>query len=259
MTHNETKNLVFQAWGKLIRAYLVSFAASLAAGYVLIEWIALNPQKIFDLTTKRLVAAGAIFEKGLAFGIDPAMLLFVWNSAGALATISFIYTASLIHPGRTHHFPKRVRKALVGKTPMKALRFLPGCLQIQQEPVRRVYVWLMVPLLGMILLGVECGFIVSSATHLFDSYLMGIMSLAPHGVVEIPAFALAGAVTFSGHLLVKQSAGRIGERAVFDAIKIHREAIPVRLIALFVMLCLLVAGIIEAHTTGKVLAAVFGG
>ncbi|MEZ4577430.1 MAG: hypothetical protein R2861_04265 [Desulfobacterales bacterium] len=81
MTHNETKNLVFQAWGKLIRAYLVSFAASLAAGYVLIEWIALNPQKIFDLTTKRLVAAGAIFEKGLAFGIDPALLLFVWNSA----------------------------------------------------------------------------------------------------------------------------------------------------------------------------------
>ena len=85
------------------------------------------------------------------------------------------------------------------------------------------------------------------------------MSLAPHGVVEIPAFALAGAVTFSGHLLVKQSAGHIGESAVFDAIGTHRKALPVRPIALFVVLCLLVAGIIEAHITGKVLVAVFGG
>ena len=74
MTHNETKRLVLQAWGKLIRAYLFSFAASLATGYILIEWASINPEKIFDITTRRLSAAGAIFEKSLAFGIDPAIL-----------------------------------------------------------------------------------------------------------------------------------------------------------------------------------------
>lgn len=250
--------LIFQAWVKLLRAYLISFAASLSAGYILIEWIALNPQKIFDITTKRLHAAGTIFEKSLGLGIDPAILLFFWNSAGALATVSFIYSASLINPAQVHQFPKPVRKALVGTVPMKALRFLPGCRAIRKEAVRRAYVWLMVPLLGMILLGAECGFMVSSATHLFDSYLMGIMSLVPHGVVEIPAFSLAGAVTLSGHLKVKQAAGTLGENAVFDALAAHREKIPIRGLSLFVMLCLLIAGFVEAHITGTVLAVMFG-
>lgn len=259
MIAKETQTLMFQAWIRLIRAYVVSFVISLAAGYILIEWISLDPQKVFEITTKRLAAAGALFEKGMALGIDPALLLFVWNSLGALATISFIYTASLINPGHITQFPRRLRKALVGTARMKALRFLPGCSKIAAEPVRRVYVWLMVPLLGIILLGVECGFIVASATHLFGSYRMGIMSLVPHGIIEIPAFSLAGAVTLSGHLLVKRSAnaGDIDLKSIFQSIAAHRQAMPIRTVALFVILCLLVAGLIEAHVTGKVMAFMF--
>lgn len=255
----EYKALISQAWIRLIRAYLVSFIISLAAGYILIEWISLDPQKVFEITTKRLAAAGALFEKGMALGIDPAILLFVWNSLGALATISFIYTASLINPEHITQFPQRLRKALVGTARMKVLRFLPGCSKIAAEPIRRVCVWLMVPLLGIILLGVECGFIVASATHLFGSYRMGIMSLAPHGIIEIPAFCLAGAVTFSGHLLVKRSAGagNTDVKSMFQNIAAHRQAMPVRTIALFIVLCLLVAGLIEAHVTGKVMAFMF--
>ena len=254
MISEKYRALMLLAWLKLIRAYLVSFAASLAAGYVLIEWLHLDPQKLFEITTKRMAAAGAVFEKGITLGIDPAILLFVWNSLGAIVTISFIYSASLINPKNIDQFPRRLRKTLVGKSRMKLLRFLPGCSQIEAEPVRRLYVWLMVPLLGIILLGAECGFIVSTATHLFGSYFTGIMSLLPHGIIEIPAISLAGAVTFSGHLLVKKSAGGNPANEVFDEIGAFRNAIPIRTIALFVFLCLLIAGFIEGHITPKVMA-----
>jgi uncharacterized membrane protein SpoIIM required for sporulation len=257
MTHTKYSALFFHAWVKLIRAYLVSFAASLAAGYFLIEWVHLDPQKLFEITTRRLAVAGSVFEKGMKFGIDPGILLFVWNSLGALATISFIYTASLINPRNINRFPRVLRKSLVGTSRMKALRFLPGCSRIEEEAVRRLYVWLMVPLLGIILLGAECGFIVSSATHLFGSYLIGIMSLVPHGVIEIPAFSLAGAVTFSAHLLVKETAGNNSTDDVFNDVQIFRNTLPIRTIALFVILCLLIAGYIEAHVTGDVVDFLF--
>jgi uncharacterized membrane protein SpoIIM required for sporulation len=253
MIPHENRALLIQAWIKLIRAYLVSFAASLIAGYILVEWLRLDPQKLFEISTKRLAVAGSVFEKGMAFGIDTGILLFVWNSLGALATISFIYTASLINPQNISKFPRKLRKSLVGTSRMKALRFLPGCSKIDQEPIRRLYVWLMVPMLGIILLGAECGFIVSTATHLFGSYLNGIMLLLPHGIIEIPAISLAGAVTFSGHLLVKAAAGNnAAADDVFTDVQNYRNALPIRTIALFVILCLLIAGFIEAHLTGKV-------
>jgi len=238
---------------RLIRAYLISFAASMLAGYILVEWFQLEPKKLFEISTQRLAAAGSLFQKGIAFGIDPGILLFIWNSLGALATISFIYTSSLLNPQNITRFPQGLRKSLVGTSRMKALRFLPGCSTIEEEPLRRLYVWLMVPLLGIILLGAECGFIVSTATHLFGSYLNGIMSLVPHGIIEIPAFSLAGAVTFSGHLLVKGRAGQYPADVVFDDVQIYRKTLPVRTIALLVILCLLIAGFVEAHITGKVM------
>ena len=252
MINKKNKALMFQAWMKLIRAYLISFAASLTAGYILIEWFYLDPQKLFEITTKRLAVAGSVFEKGMAIGIDTGILLFVWNSMSALVTISFIYTASLINPHNIAKFPRGLRKSLVGKSRMKVLRFLPGCAKIEQEPVRRLYVWLMVPLLGIILLGAECGFIVSIATHLFGSALIGIMTLAPHGIIEIPAISLAGAVTFSGHLVVKDAAGIHPVNDVFDHIQTYRNKLPIRSIALSVILCLLIAGFIEAHVTHMV-------
>jgi len=258
MTHLKNREFLFQAWRKLIRAYLISFAASLAVGYVLIVWFSLEPQKLLELSVSRLTVAGAVFQKALGLGLDMGLVLFVWNFLGALATLSFIYTASWIDPRNITRLPRSLRKALAGKGRMKMLQFLPGCRNIEAEPVRRVYVWLMVPLLGILLLGAECGLIVSAAARMSGSFLMGIMSLVPHGIIEIPAITLAGAVTFSGHLLVKEAAGQhrpenhLAEH-VFDSIETLRKNLPIRTIVLAVMLGLLVAGLIEAHITGKIM------
>ncbi len=89
---------------------------------------------------------------------------------------------------------------------MKALCYLPGCLRIEEESIRRLYVWLSIPLLGIILLGAECGFIVSTAAYITGSYFIGFVAFLPHGIIEIPAITLAGAVAFSAHILMKEDA-----------------------------------------------------
>jgi uncharacterized membrane protein SpoIIM required for sporulation len=175
--------------------------------------------------------------------------LFLWNCAGALATISFIYSAALFNPLKAAQQPRALRKVFCNQTPMKLLCFLPGCLKIKTESLRRLYVWLMIPLIGMILLGAETGLSASTAKLIFGSFQAGILSLAPHGIIEIPAFALAGAVAYSAHLLIKPQApaGRI-DRA-FAELEAHRNALPIQRIVLFVIGGLLIAAMVEAHLT----------
>jgi len=258
MIHSNTKKFFYTAWIKLINAYLISFIISLAAGFCLIYWFQIAPETLLKLSTQRLAAAGAVLEKGKQLGIDSGLVLFVWNISGALATLSFIYTASLINPRNVDRFPRWIRKSLCGQKPMRALCYLPGCSKMKDEPLRRLYVWLMVPLLGMVLLGTECGLIVAAVTRMSGSLLIGIVSLLPHGIIEIPAFALAGAVPFSAHMLVKTIAGDTSTDSVFDHLQAHRSQIPVRIIMWVVVLCLCISGLIEGHVTPLLLERLKG-
>ncbi len=254
----EDNALLFQAWKRLIISWGAVFAVSLAIGFALIFWFRISPEKLLNFSTQRLAVAGAVLEKGLRLGIDSSLILFFWNSSGALATISFIYTASLINPRNIDRFPRLLRKSLCGQTPMKALCYLPGCSKMNGEPLRRLYVWLMVPLLGMILLGAECGLIVAAVTRISGSFIVGVVSLLPHGIIEIPAFALAGAVPFSAHLLVKKTAGGITAETVFDQIQAYRGRLSVRNIVWVVVLCLCISGWIEGHITPRLLVCLKG-
>lgn len=253
MMDGEDKKYVSLAWIKLIRAYLVCFFISLGLGFALIYGLQVLPEKLIAISTQRLAAAGAVLEKGMRLGIDAGLLLFAWNISGALATLSFLYTASLIDPRRVDRFPRLLRKALCGRKPMRALCYLPGCARMNGEPLRRLFVWLMVPLLGMVLLGVECGLIVAAVITLSGSAAAGFFSLLPHGIIEIPAFALAGAVPFSGHLLVKQTPADMAQETVFDRVRSWRKRLPIGAILFVVVLCLLLAGLIEAHVTPVIL------
>lgn len=235
-----------------MRAFAISFAISLVAGLILINLLSVDPEKIFAISTKRISIASSFLDKGLSLGIDRGILIFVWNSLSSLAIISFIYTGSLLNPHQIKRFPNLVRKLLCGEKRMKVLCYLPGCLRIEEEPLRRLYVWLMIPLIGIILLGVECGFIVSTSAYMTGSYLIGFVALLPHGIIEIPAITLAGAVAFSAHLLIKEDAHIESASVVFENLRIYRRGVAVRIIALSVISCLLLAGLIEAHITERI-------
>jgi hypothetical protein len=243
------RSLFFCAWKKLILAYIMSFIISLVVGTLLVKFVHIRPEKLFELSSKRLSYAFPVFDLGAQHGIDMGVLLFVWNALGALITLSFIYAAALFNPDRIGSPPQALRTIFCGTSRMKLLCYLPGCAKIEAEPLRRLYVWLMVPLLGIMLLGIESGLQVSTATYLFGSFFSTIVSLLPHGVIEIPTLALAGAVPYSGNLLVNEQARSNGSRTVFQEIEKHKTRLPIMKIAVLVITGLLLAGLIEAHVT----------
>ena len=240
---------LIKSWKKLIAAYLLSALVGLAAGMVLVEGVGFHPERLFAMSTRRLAVALPVFEHGARLGVDLGLLLFIWNSLGAIITILFIKAAGLFDPRRLDAPPHWIRPIFIGRSRMKLLCLLPGCGRIEAEPLRRLYVWLMVPLLGLILLGLESGLQVCAASFFGNGFFSALMAFLPHGVIEIPAFALAGAIPFSAHLLVAAMAGDSSVPSVFDAVYSHRCQLPMKGVALAVVVALFVAGLIEAHLT----------
>ena len=136
---------------------------------------------------------------------------------------------------------------------MKILCYLPGCSKIEEEPLRRLFVWLMIPYLGMILLGLESGLTVSTSTYIFGSYFIGFISFLPHGLLEIPTITFAGAITYSAHLLIKEKVRKNTTDQIFEDIEVYKNEVPLKKIILIIIFCLLIAGLIEGHITQKIL------
>lgn len=245
--------LFYSAWRRLIGTYLLSFGLSFLGGIFFVEIFRVAPETLFIISTKRLSYAVSVFDAGAKLGIDNGIVLFAWNVVGALATISMLYAAPLFNPNNLSLFPQLIRRALCGTRKMKLLCFLPGCSVIEKEAHRRLYVWLMVPWLGMILLGVESGLAVSTSAHLFGSYFMGFVSLIPHGIVEIPTISFAGAVTFAAHLLVREKVGGDREGEVFAEVENYKRSVPLQKCVPVVLLFLLIAGLVEGHVSQGIL------
>jgi hypothetical protein len=248
------KSRIFIAWRRLLCAYIISFVFSFISGIVLIHLFSFTPEALFEISTKRISYTMPFFDLGYQIGIDSSLLLFIWNSLSALITISFLYTAALFNPNNINLSPQGLRKIFCGTRRMKLLCLLPGCLKIKEEAIRRLYIWLMIPLLGIILLGIESGLSVSTSATIFGSYTTGIISLLPHGLIEIPAITLAGAITFSAHLLVKENVYEDMSDKIFTKLETFKKALPIPKIGFAVIFFLLIAGLIEAHFTQKIIA-----
>lgn len=258
MFTKENKAHFYRAWARLIFAYLSAFFLSFIVGVFLTQIMGVAPETLFAFSTKRVSFAFPVFQAGTELGVDLGIVLFFWNSLASLVTISFLYTAPLFNPRNIGLFPKTLRKALCGRKRMKLLCFLPGCMKIEEESLRRLYVWLMVPWLGMVLLGIESGLTVSTSIYAFGSYGIGFVSLIPHGIVEIPTIAFAGAVTFAVHLQIKKKVVEQNSGEIFEFVDTFKNEVPLKKIILLVLFFLFFAGLIEGHVTPKMLDILVG-
>jgi hypothetical protein len=244
---------LYTAWKQLIVAYLLSALVSFAIGMLLVKWGHVQPERLLEASTKRLSYLHPVVDHGTRLGVDMGVLLFVWNAFGALVTISFIHSAALFNPEHLESPPRWLRNIFCGRRRMQLLCYLPGCAKIEAEPLRRLYVWVMVPLLGIILLGVESGLMVSTTTCMSGSFLSAVITLLPHGLIELPAFTMAGAVAYSVHLCTAGSLRANQTDTVFRRIDSHRRSLAIKRIAVGVVGALLVAGLIEAHVTPRLM------
>lgn len=241
--------LFYTAWKKLIAAYLVTTMAGFGVGTLLVESGLVRPEILFGASTQRIASVVPLFEAGARAGIDLGVLLFVWNLLAALAALSFVYTAGLFNPDQMQTPPRRIRAIFCGTRKMKLLCYLPGCPAIGEESLRRVFVWTLIPLLGLLLLGIESGLQIAVITMRSGSFLAAVAAFLPHGVVEIPAFALAGAVSYAGHLMIQKSVLSDPPAMVFEQLDTYRRKFPASRIIVAAVAGLLLSGAIEAHIT----------
>lgn len=173
-------------------------------------------------------------------------------------TVSFLLLAPLFDPNRREESPRWLRNVLCGRNRMKLLCYLPGCRRFEEESLRRLYVWLMIPLLGMILLGLESGLLMATATVGSGSFLRSILNFLPHGVVEIPAFCLAGALAYSAHLVMKCYGAEADRGKIFSHVRLHISQIPILSVSLLVVFLLFLAAMIEGHLTAEIVNMLLG-
>lgn len=252
------ESLLFRAWIKLLTAYILAFGISLLIGSLLVNIVNVEPDVIIDISTKRISYANPVLELGSRTGIDLGVMLFIWNSLACLATLSFIYTASWFNPSHVENFPRIVRRFFCSKTKMKLLCHLPGCSKIDSEPLRRLYLWLLVPYFGIVLLATENGLAISTAESILGSLSIGIISLLPHGIIEIPAICLAGAVAYAAHLKIRETGLKNHVADTFQTIESYRRILPMRKIVAVVIAAIFIAGVIEAHVTLKIIEKLTG-
>lgn len=246
-------SLFYKAWGHLLRGYLFSLCISFVFGLMLLYVFHLEPGAIFQASSTRISYVVPVFDAGVGLGLDLGFIIFLWNSGGALVTMLFFFAYKLFDPERLAQPPRLLRTILCGKQPMRLLCYLPGCRAVEKEHLRRLYVWLMIPFLGIILLGFESGMMLAVGKELQGSYLASFISFLPHGIIEIPAIALAGAVTFSGHLLVKEQVYSVTSAQLFNKLAAYEKRLPAKKLAVAVVAALFAAGMIEAHVTTAIL------
>ncbi len=237
---------------RLITVYLVFVLSGFAAGFVVINFFGVPPAAVFKTSSTRISQVAPIFQAGVDYGIAQWLLIFAWNSLAGLVSIALFYLFPLFDPGRAGQPPRFLRKIIIGQKTMKMLCYLPGCRRIDQEHLRRLYVWLMVPLLGMTLLGLETGMMLAASREHFNNYLTAVMAFLPHGIVEIPAIAAAGAVPVSGHFLMSKNIAGGGQ--IFPLLEAHKAELPIRQITLAVILGLCLAAFIEARITPSIIS-----
>ncbi len=253
----DMKKFYFYAWKRLVVTYLLTAGGCFFIGRALLESGIISAESLFELSTKRISSVAAFFSVGGERGIDPGIIIFFWNLGGAYLSISLLFFALLFNPEKKGDSPRWLRAVFCGNHRMKMLCYLPGCRNYSEESLRRLYVWLMIPFLGMMLLGVESGFMLATSGEGLVPFLRSIFHFIPHGLIEIPAFAMAGAVTYSGHLLLKKTMADSDERAVFLAVKEYVSSFPLMSLCFSIAVLLFFAAMIEAHLTHKIVALIF--
>lgn len=251
------KSILLTGWKQLLKMYLAALSSGIALGFFLIKLLHVPPELVFQLSSGRVSHVVTVFDAGMRLGIDQGVLIFTWNVLAALVSMGFFFCFHLFDPLKYQNPPRFLRKIIRGQKPMTLLCYLPGCRTIDSENIRRLYVWLMIPLLGVLMLGLESGMLMTVGSDSLKDLFFSFLTFLPHGIIEIPAFTLAGAVTYAGHLLVKEEVRKLGEGEIFLRLNRYQQSLQPLLIASVVTVMLFGAAMIEAHVTTRLAQYLF--
>ena len=245
-----------QAWARLIVMLVVAMVFAYALFWGLAAAGLINPESALKAASVGVRNVSLpLVHAGAERGIDPSIVIFGVNSVAAAVMAMLLFAAPLIDPNVKSGFPRLVRGLLTKEDPIdramfRLLRAAPSFRAVGVKELRPLYVWLrLIPPCVMVALGFEIGTIWAAAAEILQSFRVSTATLMPHGLFEIPALALAGALPYGAYRAVRgdMEAGRSAE--VFAAIRraIRSRAVWGRVAGVVVLL--IVAAWVEIHVT----------
>lgn len=254
---------VFGLWKRQLLYWLVSFVVGLVVCLFLVFVLRVRPRQILS-ATGGYGGLRPYHEAALKAGLDIGLLIVINNCIASLVPLLCLLYVLLLDPDRASQFPSGLRRYLIRESSKESkleVRLLGVFKKARAIPVallHSVYVFLdLLPRVPIILIGLLLGTYAALTYAMLGSFLIFILLVAPHSILEIPGLALGGALVRTGYHMVHEDAMRGETAAVFEKLRAYSRARAFRVGILVVIVLLTFAGMIEGHVT-PLIAARFG-
>jgi|GEM_PF-3912477 len=242
---------LFQAWVFQLAILWIFFGLGLLIAWALVHFAGIRPDRIFAFSTAGIhYVARPIMDTGATLGVNPALVLMGLNLVATAALASPLWYTPLFDPRRMHLFPSGLRRVIIHDPTLVAFRPFPGFRAIPDPELRPIFAWLyFLPLFPVGVLGTIIGMATASACIVFRSIPLVAGYLLPHGMLEIPAILLGGALPVGAYFAVHNTLRQGRTDVVFSILAERRKFLSVCRILTLIVLLLGTAAAIEAYFT----------
>lgn len=218
------------------------------------------PADILKATTFGLPHVGRlIVARGITFGVDEGLTIFASNLLVALLIVAIVYWARLLDPHNQSRLFSRLRRQLQEDRSVEHLRKIPPFSHIRSPQLLLTsFLLLGVPYIATITLGLMTGTLLGIVHMEWSSPLLALAYLVPHGIPEIAALLLACSIPVGTWMAICPVVGDDSSSAAFRRINRVLVSQQFQQNIKMIITLLLIAGLVEAHVTLKVVAMLSG-
>lgn len=248
--------LMIRAW-KLLFATLAIVSALSYFTTVVLSWSGLvKPGTILRTTTFGIRhIGGPILDHGISIGIDQGVLIFFCNMTVALLILSIVCWVRLLNPFDQRMNFSSIRSRLQKDRTAEHLKKIPYFARINSSQLRlTAFMLLCVPFLVITILGLIIGTLLGSVQMLSSSPAVAFAYIMPHGIPEIAALLLTCSIPVGIWLFIQPAIDKQNPRKAFRRVRRMATSDELQNSIKMIINLLMIAGLIEAHLTLKVVA-----
>ncbi len=219
----------------------------------------IRPESLLMATTYGIRhLGGPILQHGIALGIDKSIVTFFCNMTVALLIMSVICWVRMLNPYNTDGRFSLLRRRLQRDRTAKHLKIVPYFAQIKSSQLRlSVFCLLCVPFIVIVILGLIIGILLGTVHMISSSSLVALAYIMPHGIFEISALLLASSIPVAIWMTIKPTVDNENSRLAFRRIGRMATSYQLQQKIKMIINLLLIAGLVEAHFTMRIVQTLF--
>lgn len=251
---------VFRAWKWLLSHLLIAASIGYLAVVLLAGFGLVKPSSLLQSTSFGLShAGGVIVDQGSAIGLDQGVMIFLCNLMVATLIVANVYWSRLLNPRNQHRLAVRLHNALRQDPSAEYLRRIKPFSRIQSpQLLLTAFLLLGAPYIATVALGLMAGALLGVALIQTSSPLVALAYIVPHGIPEIAALLLACSIPIGVWMAIRPVVGYDCPSAAFRRIDRLVGSQQFQQDLKLMINLLMIAGLIEAHFTLKVVALFSG-